>query len=291
MINRRESLELMMGALMVGYGGTALGAKAPAGKGQALDLSTPDDLLTALVKLRAGTNGELAIEWLTGVQYGVVDTVMTPFFTVNSMTVSAYRPTADGSYQGRRLEVVYYGDLATNRRLREFRNPYNGRVVEVPMDSTGTLPVLLNRSGLLLPPRLGDKRLEAESRIGPVVSGGRHVWIRFDTRSRLFDPGASRPGFVYNETTTYQGLRTEVEDPAVTLASCQVSYLSLLGWKPWMEMGDIAGCLTNSANGEKVGSVAELPATLAEFLRTEHPDIYRDPRAAIEAAPTAPNKG
>jgi hypothetical protein len=284
MINRRQSLGLMAGALMVGQGTTALAADT-AGKGRALDLSTPDNLLTALVKLRAGTNGELAIEWLTGVQYGVVDSVMTPFFTVNSVTVSAYRPAADGSYQGRRLEVVYYGDLATNRRIREFRNPYNGRMVEVPMDSSGTLPVFVNRSGLVLPPRLGDKRLEAESSIGPVVSGGQHVWIRFDTRSRLFDPGASRPGFVYNESTTYKGLLTEVEDPAVTMASCQVSYLSLLGWKPWMAMGDIAGCLTNSANGEKVGSVAELPANLAEFLRTEHPDIYRDPRAALEAAP------
>ncbi len=290
MINRRQSIELMAGALVAGQGATALAADA-AGNGKALDLSTPGDLLTALVKLRAGTNGELAIEWLTGVQYGVVATVLTPFFTVNSITVSSYRPAPNGSYQGRRLEVVYYGDLATNRRIREFRNPYNGRVVEVPMDSTGILPVLLNTAGLVLPPRLGDKRLEAESRIGPVVSGGKHVWIRFDTRSRLFEPGASQPGFVYNESTTYQGLRTEVENPAVTWASCQVSYFSLLGWKPWMEMGDIAGCLTNSANGEKVSSVAELPATPAEFLRTEHPDIYRDPRAALEAAPAAPKKG
>ena len=158
MINRRQSLELMAGALMAGQGSTALAADASE-RGQALDLSTPNDLLTALMNLRAGTNGELVIEWLTGVQYGVVETVLTPFFTVNSITVSSYRPTGDGSYQGRRLEVVFYGDLATNRRIREFRNPYNGRVVEVPMDSTGKLPVMLKMELLDLRFRLGDKRL------------------------------------------------------------------------------------------------------------------------------------
>lgn len=290
MLTRRGTLGLAVGALVANPGATTLAA-GPSGKASTPDLAAPRDLLTALIKLRAGTNGELVIEWLKGVQYGVVDAVVTPLFTVNSLTLSAYRAGADGSYQGRRLEVVWHGDLATNRRLREFRSPYHGRVVQVPMTRTGPLPVVFTPAGLVLPDRLGDQRLESESTIGPAIAGGRHVWLRFDTRTRLFAPGATRPGFVYNETTTYQGLRSDVENPAITSAACQVAYFSLLGWKPWMEMGDVAGCITNNATGEKVRSVAELPADMGEFLLTEHPDIHRDPRAAVERTPAPGGPG
>jgi len=277
MITRRESLGLALGALVA----TPAAASLPVPP----DLSAPRDLLTALMKLRAGTNGELVLEWLKGVQYGVVDAVATPLFTVNSLTLSSYRPGADGSYQGRRLEVVFHGDLATNRLLREFRNPYNGRTVQVPTTRTGPLPVLFTPAGLVLPDRLGDKRLESESSIGPAISGGRHLWIRFDTRTRLFDAGSTRPAFVYNETTTYQGLGAEVLDPAVSVAACQVAYVSLLSWKPWMAMGDAPGCLTNNASGEKVRSIGELPPDLVEFLRAAHPDIHADPQAALTGPP------
>jgi hypothetical protein len=130
-------------------------------------------------------------------------------------------------------------------------------------------------------------RIEADSSIGPAILGGKHVWIRFDTRSRVYPPGAERPGFTYNETTTYQGHRDQVEDAATSNARCQVSYNSVLGFKPWMAMGDIRGALSNNATGEKVRSVAELPADIREFLAATHPDILKDPRAAVDASPGA----
>jgi hypothetical protein len=280
MMTRRQSLELMMAGLMASNG-----AGAAAGGSQRLDLASPADLLAAMIKLRAATDGSLAIEWLKGVQYGQVDAVLTPFFTLNSVTLSWYRPAAGGSFQGRRLEVVWHGDLATNRPISEFRNPYTGQVVAVETARTGPLPVMFTTAGLVLPPRLGDKRIEAESSIGPVITGGRHVWIRFDTRSRVYDPGADRPGFTYNETTTYQGHLDEVADPAVASARCQVSYTSVLGFKPWMAMGDIRGSISNNATGEKVATLAALPVDMQEYLAARHPDLLRDPRAALDAAP------
>jgi len=280
MLNRRQSLELMLAGLLVsnGAGGATAG-------GRRLDLASPADLLTAMLKLRAATDGSLAIEWLKGVQYGQVDAVLTPFFTLNSVTLSWYRPAPDGSFQGRRLEVVWHGDLATNRPLGEFRNPYTGQVVPVEAARTGPLPVVFTTAGLMLPPRLGAKRIEADSSIGPAITGGRHVWIRFDTRSRVYDPGADRPGFTYNETTTYQGHLDEVTDPAVASARCQVSYTSVLGFKPWMAMGDIRGAISNNATGEKVASPAALPADMQEYLAARHAELLRDPRAALDSAP------
>lgn len=259
------------------------GAGAATGSRRKLDLASPADLLTAMMKLRAATDGTLAIEWLKGVQYGQVDAVLTPFFTLNSVTLSWYRPADGSSFRGRRLEVVWHGDLATNRPISEFRNPYTGQVVSVEAARTGPLPVVFTTAGLVLPPKLGDERIEAESSIGPAIVGGRHVWIRFDTRSRVYPPGAERPGFTYNETTTYQGHLDEVTDPAVTNARCQVSYTSVLGWKPWMAMGDIRGSISNNSNGEKVASLAALPPDMQEYLAERHPDVFRDPRAALDA--------
>jgi hypothetical protein len=286
-MNRRQSLELMMAGMILPAAAAAAATRAASGPGERLDLARPADLLAAMIKLRAATDGSLAIEWLKGVQYGLVDAVLTPFFTLNSVTLSWYRPAADGSFQGRRLEVVYHGELATNRPLREFRNPYTGQVVPVEATRSIPLPVLFTTAGLVLPPKLGDSRIEADSSIGPAIFGGKHVWIRFDTRSRVYPPGAERPGFTYNETTTYQGHRDQVEDAATSNARCQVSYNSVLGFKPWMAMGDIRGALSNNATGEKVRSVAELPADIREFLAATHPDILKDPRAAVDASPGA----
>jgi hypothetical protein len=276
---------LVAGMLLPPATAAAASGAATTSTGARLDLARPPDLLAAMMKLRAATDGSLAIEWLKGVQYGLVDAVLTPFFTLNSVTLSWYRPAPDGSFQGRRLEVVYHGDLATNRPIREFRNPYTGQVVPVEAARTGPLPVLFTPAGLVLPPKLGDQRIEADSSIGPAITGGRHVWIRFDTRSRVYPPGADRPGFTYNETTTYLGHLDEVLDPAVSNARCQVSYNSVLGFKPWMAMGGIRGALSNNATGEKVGGIAALPADIAEFLAAAHPDILKDPRAALDAIP------
>jgi hypothetical protein len=97
----------------------------------------------------------------------------------------------------------------------------------------------------------------------------------------MFAPGTPQPVFVYNETTTYQGSLKQVEDPEVTMADCQVSYTSVLGWKPWMQMGNLRGHLSNSANGEKLSRFAALPPDMLDFLRGAYPDIYRDPMASL----------
>jgi hypothetical protein len=278
-LTRRESLGLIgAGAVLAATPGAAA---APAG----LDLARPADLLAALVKLRAATDGSLAIEWLKGVQYGVVDAVLTPFFTLNSVTLSWYRPAPDGTFQGRRLEVVWHGDLAGNRPLDAFRNPYTGRTHRIPPVRTGPVPVVLGPEGLRLPPRLGTQRLEAEGGIGPAVTSATRVWIPFETRTRLYAPEVPVPVFVYNETSTYEGALARVLDPAVASADCAVAYVSVLGWKPWMEMGDIRGSLCNRAAGEKVATFAALPADHREYLSARHPDIAADPRAAVDAAP------
>jgi hypothetical protein len=158
-------------------------------------------------------------------------------------------------------------------------------VVRVETARTGPLPVVFTAAGLVLPPKLGDKRIEAESSVGPAIVGGKHLWIRFDTRSRVYDAGAERPGFTYNETTTYQGHTDEVTDPAVANARCQVSYTSVLGFKPWMAMGDIRGAISNNATGEKVASIGALPADMQQYLATQHPDLMQDPRAALDSPP------
>jgi hypothetical protein len=281
MLNRRDSIELLVAGALLGAPGQAVMAAG----GPMLDLTKPADLLAALIRLRAATDGSLAIEWLKGMQYGLVDAVLTPFFTLNAVTFSWYRPAADGTFVGRRLEVVWHGEPGSNRPLAVFRNPYTGREHPIPPVRSGPVPVVIGPQGLVLPPRLGTQRVEAEGRIGPAVITPTRVWIPFDTRNRLYADGATTPGFTYNETTTYTGDAAEVRDPAVARARCAVGYMAVLGFKPWMEMGTIRGALVNNATGEKGGAVADLPADMRDYLAAGYPDVMADPRAAVDATP------
>ena len=135
----------------------------------------------------------------------------------------------------------------------------------------------------MLPAKIGKQHLEYEGAIGPAVVAGQYAWIRFDTRSRLFYHGATRPGFAYNETTTFQGLTREVLDPHVTDAVCTTAYSSVLSWKPWMEMGDFRGSIVNNANGAKLASTEALPEDLRAYLQSRHPALLSEPRAVVDS--------
>ena len=66
---------------------------------QALDLSVPQDFLTAIVKMRGGTTPTLNMGFVIGGYYGVVDDRATPLFGVLAGTFTQYHPVDDLSYR------------------------------------------------------------------------------------------------------------------------------------------------------------------------------------------------
>lgn len=281
MINRRQSLGLMAGVVMAAKApGTEM--EADTGVGVADD---PRAMLQALMKLRASVDDRLTLEWFKGVVYGVVDAALTPLFSLNAVAFASFEAQDDSSFLGRRIEVVYHGDLATGERISEFRNPYNGKLMAVPLSRTPLQPVTINTNGLMLPAQLGPLRIEAESELGPAISNGGRTWIRLDTRSRMFPPNAQQPAMVYNESISYTGSSADLETPEKVSVPSQISYYNLMSWRPWMMMDGVAGHSISIAAGEKVWQLAELPADLRQFVAAEHPDLAADALAVLTAEP------
>lgn len=285
MINRRQSLGLMAGVVMASGTSAADMSADP-------DTPWPDDPdanLRALMKLRASVDDRLTLEWFKGVVYGVVDTALTPFFSVNAVAFAVYRQTEEHRFRGRRIEVVYHGDLRTGEPVSEFPNPYNNKLMQVPLSRTPLQEVTISKDGLLLPAQLGPMRIEAESELAPAIHNMGRSWVRMDTRSRLYPPNSPQPAVVYNESITYTGSSAELSDNNSVSVPCQISYNNLMSWRPWMMMEGVAGHSVSIAAGEKVWQLAELPGDLADFVRREHPDLADDAPAALAAKlPGAP---
>lgn len=279
MITRRESLALAAGlALSPVASGAANGVRSVGADDWT---RTPDGLLQALMKLRAALDDRMTLEWFQGVVYGVVDSAMLPLFTVNAVAFAHYQLADDGSFRGRRAEVTFHTGLGDTRLLEKFENPYTGDQVNVPMSRTPNSDAVIDRNGLVAPRRVGTVRIASEPSLGPGKVNGERCWVRLDTRTRVYVDGQTDPVTTYGESLTYAGRNQDILDARVLSAPCQISYMNVMNWRPWMQMGKQPGHSTTVASGEKVESLAEVPKDLRSFVEQHHPDLAQDPRAAL----------
>jgi len=282
MISRRDSLGLVAGAAVASVAGAA-GEGAVRAANQSWTGSQAS-LLRALMQLRASLDDRVTLEWFRGVVYGVMDSAMTPLFTVNAVAFAYYEETDVGDFRGRRIEVTYHGDLQRDRLIESFENPYTGSTVEVPASRTPLQDAVIGQNGLVPPERIGPLRVEAETRLGPGLVNGDRCWVRLDTRSTLYADGVESPVNEYGESMSYAGSSRDVGDPSVPSAPCQISYTNAMSWRPWLRMQGRAGHTMTVAAGEKVQSLGSVPRELADFVRTRHPDLADDARAVLSAS-------
>ena len=64
---------------------------------------------------------------------------------------------------------------------------------------------------------------------------------------------------------------------ATEMKRLTVSWVRIGPWLPWMEMGSRPGVVFVNASGDRVASVAELPAVLREEIATRHPEYVAPP--------------
>lgn len=279
MINRRDILQ--------GAGGLALaGLTRPVRGAAGLNLADPADRLTAIAKLRGSTDDRLAIGWVMGRRYAVVEHRAVPMLDILAATFARYRRRDPATFEVRTLEVAFFTDLDTGELLERWRNPVTGTVVDVPQTRMGPSDVVLTVEGLTVENPSGEAAgLEIRHAFQPPVTHGGDVWITEEIRiyGAAREPGG-RP-FAYNENTTYQARRSDLDDPAQAMVPAHVSFQSLVTYRPWMGFGDTPGHTLARGNGRRARAITELPAPYLALLRRHHPDVLRDPLAVLEAAP------
>jgi hypothetical protein len=250
-----------------------------------LDLDDPWDRLTALAKLRGNIDGSTVMWWMKGVRYGVVDNVITPLFGMLIGSFQRLRPVPGKGFEVNMLEMSYFTDLETGAVLDQFKNPYNGKVVDVPEQRLGPYPVLMRPTGVVLPdvPMFGS--VELQTTVGPAIISGDDVWIRDDSTVKVDSEHPMMGKHIYNELVTYRGSLSELNNPDVTSAAADISFHSVTSWREWFQAEDVGGHTTARANGKKVYQIEDLPPEYLIAARQRHAELIADPEAALDAAP------
>ena len=279
----KTSRRLVLGGALVGLSAVALplGARLARNR-QPLDLNNEIDFLTAIAKMRGSTSDELVMGFVIGRYYGIVDDRATPLFGVLAATFSQYRRIAPDAFRARSLEVAYFTDIDTGELIETFDNPYTGQTVDVPQTRMGPSTFLMRAEGLEIEQASGEAvGMELQHRFRPAVNVGDQVWITEEIQASVAPPG--RRAFVYNEMSSYQGNRSDLEDPSQASIRCNVQFHSVISWRPWLKMGDHPGHLTGRGGGRHVKSFQELPERYQRLTRIHHPDVASDPLELLNA--------
>ena len=243
---------------------------------QPLDLENDRDFLTAIAKMRGSTSDELVMGFVIGRYYGVVDDRATPLFGVLAGTFSRYRQISADAYRARSLEVAYFTDVDTGELIETFDNPYTGETVTVPQTRMGPSTFVMTAQGLQIEQAAGEAvGMELTHRFRPAVSVGDQVWIAEEIQASAAPPG--RKPFVYNEMSSYQAGRSDLEDPAQSSVRASVQFHSVISWRPWLKMGDHPGHLTGRGGGRHVKAFEEMPELYQTLTMTHHRDVAEDP--------------
>ncbi len=276
-------------SIIQGAGSLALATLSqPAWAAGGLDLSDRGDRLTALAKMRGCTDDRLIIGWVIGSRYAIVDHRAIPMLGILAGTFARYRRRDAETYEARTLEVAFFTDLDSGELLETWKNPVTGTIVDVPQTRLGPSTVLMTVDGLRVPNPSGEAfGMEIRHQFRPPVTHADQVWITEEIRVYGEARQAGAQPFVYNENTTYGARKSELDDPALAAVPVDVSFQSLVTYRPWMGFGDAPGHTMARGNGSRALKIDDLPPQYVRLVRAHHGDVLRDPLAALEAAADA----
>ena len=244
-------------------------------------LNDPTDILHALIKLRGTLDERLVMWWMKGMRYGVVDDRIKPLFGMKTGGFQLYKELADGRHAMTMLELSFFTDPETDRLLEQFKNPYSGKLVDIPEQRLGPYTVYHTTSGVEIPrdPSFGEFQLRTQLR--PAVVQSDDVWIREDSFVYVDSDHPMMGKHTYNEFVTYHGSLHDIRNPDLDSAPATVTYQSVTSWRKWMGAEGVGGHTTARAAGRKCFSLDEFPDDYLELLVERYPKIAKDPRAAV----------
>ena len=245
-----------------------------------LDLSNPDRLLEAYVRLSGAMDDRLVIWWMEGVRYGVINAKAKALYGMKAGLFHRFYRQPDDSYKIAFFELTYYTDLRTGALLEEYDNPYTGKTNRVRHVRLGPEIRLLDTNGLIGPdnPMVREYR----SSLGPALQSDDRVWIPTSVEAKIKFPKPTAPEILLNIYTTIQGSVTDAFDEKLLSAPCSLEFHNVLKWEPWMEMGDHPGHLMTTASGQKLESLDQLPEAYLQMAGKIHGKYIADPRKALQ---------
>lgn len=271
LVSRRDWLgSLLLGAgLAVSGDSHAVPADARPLEGLP-DLTDPTISLRNLVRLQGSLREEDVPWWFTGTIFAVRGDNETPrpFVRFEGMEIYWFSHRPDG-YQLGGHTVTFFRDLETGQFLREFKNPWTGRLDEVkPAVQGGNLGFHYGADGIW-PVRLdGSALIQPERR--PLALAwhaiGEQVWLQHQT---VYPPGMPpMHGQRQSIFTSFQAMQ-ESERAALPATFSSTVFM---GWLRWMDMQGEPGHVIWHASGAKLRGIDELPREYRERAEREYPE-------------------
>lgn len=251
----------------------------------ALNIKEPTSALRAYRKVLFANHEDLVCWWMKGTKYGMVDNRTTPLYGMEIATLLRCRNIATDCFEVSSLEIVYYTDLASGRLLQRWQNPYTNEWLDMKYVPVGPTKVPYSIAGPEMPKALPGVKIESQQRMGPITVANDDVWIRNDSDASVTrDSGGDAKPFLVHDWATYHASLSDIENPAVASAPADVSFLDLTSWPRSMKMGERTGTRMSRAAGRKVSGRDEMPQSFLALLASQHPNIYKDPSAALETS-------
>lgn len=253
------------------------------GRAATTDVARPDTA-TLYKKLRYRADDGLLFWWLDGTKFGQMDADIRPLFGMKVGTMARVKNQPDGTFTVTTLEIVFYTDLETGAFLKQWTNPYTGAVIPVSHAPLGPTTLSHNRDGMpIRNTMLGGNRITARSDVHPLKVVVDDVWLAHDSTASVERDGGKSPPFLVNDWSTYLGKLSELSDPANTVGTATVYLQEATGWAKWMGMDRKPGNQVARAVGKKVLSYDEMPDDWRALMAATHPNIVRNPAAALDA--------
>lgn len=269
-VSRRSWLggSLLLGAGL-GAGGMLL-PEAHAAQGRDLpDFTDPQVNLRQIVRLQGSLREEDVPWWFTGVIFAVRGDNETPrpLVRFEGLEVYWFEHRPDG-YQLGGHTVTFFRDFETNEFLREFRNPWTGRIDEVkPAVQGGNLGFHYGVDGIW-PVRLDGVPI-GEPRRGPLrlqwQAMGEHVWLQHQT---VYPPGMPA---MHGQRQSLFARAQDVRNSRIDALPATFSSTVFMGWLKWMDMKGEPGHVIWHAAGAKLRSIDELPREYRDRAEREYP--------------------
>lgn len=241
-----------------------------------LDLTNADDALKASQKIQCSLeDNKPVVFWWKGSAYsripGERDRVV---FNVEGMNVRACKAYQDPQRgYGYRLvsrEILLYKDPTTDQVLRQWKNPWTNREVEVIHVAND-------------PVNQGPFYANGKFKLPATFKNGRYFYtveVPLFYKNPLGGDYQEFVGGTYHamEMFNFYGYETELLDTSKKEADrVTVSWSRVAEWLPWMEMGDRQGLMIFTCIGKRLAKWDELSEVMKAEIKQYYPEYVAPP--------------
>ncbi|MGA1797212.1 DUF1838 family protein [Sphingomonas sp. 4RDLI-65] len=284
--DRRAPLLGRRTVMAVGMGAAALAALPSSASAAAkrLDPKNADDARKIIRKLRYRTDEGMVFWWIKGEYLADVDATLTPLYGMNFGGIQMVRQGQDGGFDVTQMELGFRTDLATGKRLGDFRNPLTGEMLVSPFNPIGPTTIHYSPDAIPTVPRnLGGSDIEFQPFPETPFEAQGNVFVQYRARSRVRTAGfADR---IVNDVSMIYGPSAQALDPRTTSVDAWVHSSDVTSFPRWLKMGDRPGTITLRGIGAKVLKIGDMPQDWLAMLEAHDRTIIADPEAALRRPP------